>query len=580
MSIIDKISLGILDKKAKAILSKEVRANDRAAGYNKNNNGYAPSNIAHHFTDIVYSNGQRYVEAKAENIPCASSPAQEDDAKSIAEDAIEKACDAEVLAENAIMKADEAISATHTLKAMAEEAIYKAHEANDAIVGLAEKESPTEEVGAEKVEDENMSAAMGTIVRPVQDGNNDPSKIDMSIFGVSIDNDALCAPEQNHNPAPAHQQPTMPTQFCQPQQQAMPVQNVPQQFCQPQMQYYPNPMMPAPAVPAQPVTVVGPGGVINSVVAGPTEPSLKSKFFERQMNNGVQSGFIHPQEPPTPGMGNHKVDYPNIQKNKPVKNPPEVIESNIPTLVQPEQAYPKIDAKDINIVTDVEKTDTTIVKKSIFDNSMMISKYPFLGTIEQIAVDNGYQICFNMKANGTNMIECHVCDQNSNEIMVKSFTIDNGNIIDGRKKIFPVITDAYESYTAYALFAASGNDTKNINAELIKSLIIGGPQAVTQKPLFNQQYIDLNKVVALITIPGKRLKKDERKYIQSRLMDVLVRTDVLKKYVGRTRFRVASFDNGTITLISNGVPLNYGGHILSADNVTIKITKDSVEEIV
>ena len=575
MSIIDKISLGILDKKAKAILSKEVRANNRAAGSNKTT-GQAPSNIAHHFTDIVYSNGQRYVEAKAENIPCASS-SDEDDAKSIAEDAIEKACDAEVLAENAILKADEAISATNTLKAMAEEAIYKAHEANDAITELAEKESPTEEAGAEKMESKDMSAAMGTIVRPVQEGNNDPSKIDMSIFGVSIDNDSLRATEQKRDPIPAPQQTTPSQQFCQPQR-PMPVQNVPQQYCQPQpMAYYPNPMVPM--VPIQPVTVVGPGGAVNSVVAGPTEPSLKSKFFERQMNSGVQSPFIHPQEPPTPGFGNHKVDYPNVSKEKPVKNPPEVIESNIPTLVQPEQEYKKIDAKDISIVTDVEATDTTIVKKSIFDNSMMISKYPFLGTIEKIAVDNGYQICFNMKANGTNMIECHVCDQNSNEIMLKSFTIDNGNIIDGRKKIFPVIAEAYESYTAYALFASSGNDMKNLDEEVIKNLIIGGPQAISRKPLFNQQYIDLNKVVALITIPGKRLKKDERKYIQSRLMDVLVRTDVLKKYVGRTRFRVASFDNGTITLISNGVPLNYGGHILSADNVTIKITKDSVDEI-
>ena len=575
MSIIDKISLGILDKKAKVILSKEVRANNRAAGSNKTT-GQAPSNIAHHFTDIVYSNGQRYVEAKAENIPCASS-SDEDDAKSIAEDAIEKACDAEVLAENAILKADEAISATNTLKAMAEEAIYKAHEANDAITELAEKESPTEEVGAEKMESKDMSAAMGTIVRPVQEGNNDPSKIDMSIFGVSIDNDSLRATEQKRDPVPAPQQSTPSQQFCQPQQ-PMPVQNVPQQYCQPQpMAYYPNPMVPM--VPIQPVTVVGPGGTVNSVVAGPAEPSLKNKFFERQMNSGVQSPFIHPQEPPTPGFGNHKVDYPNVPKEKPVKNPPEVIESNIPTLVQPEQEYKKIDAKDISIVTDVEATDTTIVKKSIFDNSMMISKYPFLGTIEKIAVDNGYQICFNMKANGTNMIECHVCDQNSNEIMLKSFTIDNGNIIDGRKKIFPVIAEAYESYTAYALFASSGNDMKNLDEEVIKSLIIGGPQAISRKPLFNQQYIDLNKVVALITIPGKRLKKDERKYIQSRLMDVLVRTDVLKKYVGRTRFRVASFDNGTITLISNGVPLNYGGHILSADNVTIKITKDSVDEI-
>lgn len=578
MSIIDKISLGILDKKAKAILSKEVRANSRAAGSNKNTNGYAPSNIAHHFTGIVYSNGQRYVEAKAENIPCASS-SDEDDAKSIAEDAIEKACDAEVLAENAILKAGEAISATHTIKAMAEEAIYKAHEANDAIVGLAEKESPTEEAGAEKMESKDMSAAMGTIVRPIQDGNNDPSKIEMPIFGVSIDNNALCAPERSSNPVAEPQQSAVPTQFCQPQQQVMPTQNVPQQFCQPQMQYFPNPMMPVPVVPVQPMTVIGPGGAINPVVTAPTEPSLKNKFFERQMNNGVQSQFIHPQEPPTPGMGNHKVDYPNANKEKPAKNPPEAIESNIPTLVQPEPVYPKIDAKDINIVTDVEKSDTSIVKKSIFDNKMMISKYPFLGTIEQIAVDNGYQICFNMKANGTDMIECHVCDQNGNEIIPKSFTIDNGNIIDGRKKIFPVIADAYEAYTAYALFGKSGNDTKAIDTELVKSLIIGGPQAVTQKPLFNQQYIDLNKVVALITIPGKRLKKDERKYIQSRLMDVLVRTDVLKKYVGRTRFRVASFDNGTITLTSNGVPLNYGCHIVSADNVTIKITKDSVDEI-
>ena len=220
MSIIDKISLGILDKKAKAILSKEVRANNRAAGSNKTT-GQAPSNIAHHFTDIVYSNGQRYVEAKAENIPCASS-SDEDDAKSIAEDAIEKACDAEVLAENAILKADEAISATHTIKAMAEEAIYKAHEVNDAIVGLAEKESPTEEVGAEKMESKDMSAAMGTIVRPVQEGNNDPSKIDMSIFGVSIDNDSLRATEQKRDPVPAPQQST-PSQL-QPLQLEIPSQ--------------------------------------------------------------------------------------------------------------------------------------------------------------------------------------------------------------------------------------------------------------------------------------------------------------------------------------------------------------------
>ena len=89
--------------------------------------------------------------------------------------------------------------------------------------------------------------------------------------------------------------------------------------------------------------------------------------------------------------------------------------------------------------------------------------------------------------------------------------------------------------------------------------------------------MDLNKVVAMITMPTNKIRKDDRKYIQTRLMDVFTKTDMLKKYIGRTRFRI-EFDNGTIRLTSFGVPLSYGNPAVSIDNIIITITKDEVRE--
>lgn len=484
--------------------------------------------------------------------------------------AINHDSDAKSIAEQAVMIAHEANMAAHQSIVQSGEAQMVAERAVEVASGiantLAEQQAPVEEPGAEKLDDN--AVAMSSVVHPV-----DPdSKINMDIFGVSFDKDLLVGAsdypqqlvEEQQMQQLAMQQQMNPNMYYsqQPIPMGQPMMGYPQMVQQPMIGYNPQMMMP----------------MVQQPVQQPQPMTRRDKFFAEQK----QSNFI--QQPHMPGEGRHRIDNPVPPKPKQVMNPVD----NVDTTGMPEQLIPDdminpIEAKiKIDEVRLVEPDPNSDVKPpepvSAFadSNKEYIKRYPYLKDIESIAIENGYQIFFQTKA-GTDMIECYICNQNQVPIAGKGFAIDNGNIIDGRKKVFAYISAAYEAVPCYPLVDTT-NGNKSIDKDLIKALIIGGAQAVTTKPLFNPNYMELNKVVALITIPTNKIRKDDRKYIQSRLMDVFVKTDILKKYLGRSRFKVNAFNNGTITLTSAGIPLNYGNPVVSADNVEITITNDNVAE--
>ena len=88
----------------------------------------------------------------------------------------------------------------------------------------------------------------------------------------------------------------------------------------------------------------------------------------------------------------------------------------------------------------VEKTGPDPVKSRV-DNREMIRKYPVLKEIEKISLDSGYQIGFFNHVACPDIICCVIAGENGIPIDGKGFMIDiNGNVIDRRKKIFPVLS--------------------------------------------------------------------------------------------------------------------------------------------
>ena len=313
---------------------------------------------------------------------------------------------------------------------------------------------------------------------------------------------------------------------------------------------------------------------------------------QRMMNPAVPVQY---QQPPV-GYGHHKVDVPEKPKPpKPPKSEPEKIDMEgmpDPTSGMEVTNFKKFDARTHGIIEEKVSMEVEPVPPvNIFkqNNQIFYHDYPYLAEVEKVALDNGYQIGF-MVRNNTNLIECHIYSNDGTYINGKGFTIDPGMIIDRRKKIFPIITQFYEGINAYPLFINNPNtkdDGKKagnvLNVEVLTSLIVGGNDAVNARGMYSEDFRNLNKFVALITIPTDKNSAADRKYIQNRLVDLYksgVFSDALATVPG-SRFRVAEYNksSGTILLDTTLVPANFGGVYVPNERIQLKISKDKCKTL-
>lgn len=282
----------------------------------------------------------------------------------------------------------------------------------------------------------------------------------------------------------------------------------------------------------------------------------------------------------------HKVDEP--PKQKPVVLPKDDTQisnlddhtkgviDNIATVA------PDPEKKTINVVMPgaiekgerpVEKTGPDPVKSKV-DNREMIRKYPVLKEIEKISLDSGYQIGFLNHVACPDIICCVIAGENGIPIEGKGFMIDiNGNVIDRRKKIFPVLSKYVENLNAYHLYAKSDNNDKKgkkaekdkLNVDLIRDLIIGGPAAVKRRPMYDSSIVTLNMYVDLSTTPRQNISNEDRDYIHgtlNRLRDKVF-ADIFRNFnyaIAPFRFKIAEYDKETkgILLDTYGCSPFYG----------------------
>lgn len=223
----------------------------------------------------------------------------------------------------------------------------------------------------------------------------------------------------------------------------------------------------------------------------------------------------------------------------------------------------------------VEKTGPDPVKSRV-DNREMIRKYPVLKEIEKISLDSGYQIGFLNHVACPDIICCVIAGENGIPIEGKGFMIDiNGNVIDRRKKILPVLSKYVENQNAYHLYAKSDNNDKKgkdkkaekdkLNVDLIRDLIIGGPAAVKRRPMYDSSIVDLNMYVDLSTTPRQNISNEDRDYIHStlsRLRDKVF-ADIFRNFNYANapfRFKIAEYNKETkgILLDTYGCSPFYG----------------------
>ena len=285
----------------------------------------------------------------------------------------------------------------------------------------------------------------------------------------------------------------------------------------------------------------------------------------------------------------HKVDEPVMQNANPkiVKAKPDDVECNIDLgiTVKPEEkniTYKIVDEEaydQIDTVNEVEKV-------SKFDNSEVINKYPnlHLDEVEKIALDKGCQVKMTERKSISGMpiglIDCFTSVDDAYAVK-KSFTIDTGNIIDRRAKVFPEIVQyGYEKLQAYPLKVRSNNkeDKKQVfNKEIFENIFVGGIDSLPERGLYSPERRELNQVVDLMSMPTKDMTSDDRKAVMKRLEDayksgVFTTSEYYKNtnHAFRFMFKDNSYNKNTKTFtLINTAPLFFNGPYNSASKILI-----------
>lgn len=440
----------------------------------------------------------------------------------------------------------------------------------------AEAECPAEPAGAEKITSGDTSVVNNASTEAAKSNptfiQEETDGIDFSALGgTRIGYDMMTdSPPVNYNPYnPLFDISGTPVIETIPQQ---PMQNPVQQPVQPTQQHNFNPafnMMQN----------------MNPAMAGFTPnpmPGMNTygNMLQQQEANTDQSYN------PAAGFGRHKNDHPPKPKTeKPVKAEPDKVDLDAPDVAEAfvTQKPPKKEMSDLELISDIPKPGPSdeLPASAFPSNESFYTRYPDLKVIENIALKHGYQVCFVMTP--SQLIQCFVYTIDAINIPAKGFTIDPGHMYDGRWKIFPVIANVYEGVTPYHMYdrnIVKGNKKVRgpLHEEFIRDLIVGGIQAVTTKPMYSNDEVSLNSVVALITINKPHVSNDERKYIRKRLMD-LYKSGAFDMYQN-IRFKMVDFDkqSKTILLDNVGTPKYYGTKAdPNAEQIQIRITQKNFQ---
>ena len=531
MSILSRIEVAIGVISGNRQFRKELRAYNRAAGAKNNNEAKQPSVNS---TNIDQSNNTEPYEETNQNDK-----------------------DHAIVEKNPEIKKEEQSNNTE-VKSSTEEKKPKTEQQIN-----AEAEAPIEQAGAEQIKAEGVvqELPIANMNTPVHIAEPTPGVLNMD--GVCINTKDVMQPVNHQSAIQQQTQHTVQPMF---NPIVIPSNDIPAPT-------QANPINPAFTAAGNPMM---PGGFNLNPIPG-------MDTYNQHLSN------IHPQA----GVGHHKIDNP--QPAKPPK-PPKASQDKVDMTGMPNlmngmevQKFESFDARTHGILEEnVSKEVEKVPLKSVFPtNADLYKDHPYLAEVEQVALDNGYQIGFAVRPNG--LIDCNIANAEGQYINTKGFMIDPGLIIDRRKKVFPGLKAFYEGENAYPLFINSNTKDKDggkkdkksanvFNEELIKTLIVGGNEAITAKGMYTEDFRNLNAIVALITIPTDKNGPADRKYIQNRLIDIY-KSGVFNEALAinpNARFRIMDYNSstGTIILDSSGVFKNFGGQYFDGEHIQFKITKD------
>lgn len=423
----------------------------------------------------------------------------------------------------------------------------------------ASKEAPVEEVGAEKID----NPIVGDIDTATQQAVQQPAS-GFNIGGANFDFNM--GPVEQVEPSILQNGATGQGNIF---QQTVP----PQGSVQFNVVMTPNGPMNVPVQPAVPVQ----------------QPMVNPVFAQgqpAQMNVPQQTAPQMGQQPPL-----HRVDAPpKVIPPKPPRAEADQVEvSNMNVaqgFVDPTKTnkpvkdqHPDIIQKEVPHVADVPSTQ-------MYDNSAIISAVPFMADIQNAALKHHIQLKMEMLGYAINpsiptgMILCYAFNDGTNTFNeYKSFTIDPGEIIDRRPKLFKgIVINGFEDLQAYSIFLTDkDNKNKNVfNAELFDKIFTGGTGMLGDQGMYSPQYRALNKFVDLATMPTRLMNGERRKAVQDRLMKAMkagVFERALKEYAPNSRFEFKedsyNKDRGFFVLTNFNVPIGFNGPVLSTNPIEI-----------
>lgn len=208
--------------------------------------------------------------------------------------------------------------------------------------------------------------------------------------------------------------------------------------------------------------------------------------------------------------------------------------------------------------------------KTKFDNSSLTSKFKYLKKIEDIAASNN--VAIDIMSDGNNGLLYVISYVNDKLAKKKSFTIDPGCILDRRVKLFPIVTcpsisgfhnmKFYEDTKCYDVMAHNRSD---VDFKLFDDIFKGGVDNICARPLYGDKMMDLNRKIALITIPN--IRRSQKNDVWDKLLKLSDNGTFDKIFnmfgVCRFRYKPGSFIKDgeesykTFSIIS-GSPIHYG----------------------
>lgn len=459
-------------------------------------------------------------------------------------------------------------------------------------VDKAEQESPSEKAGAEKtsatVETMNEAAMAGGHIK-----DKDPNVIDFSMFGVQMNMNEMSGAnpvQPDFSGMVNGVQPPFDPSMMHPSYGPAVVPPMQQQFQQQIPSNGFNPMM-QPQVPS--ISQVPP--VMQQQIPmqqEPVHPQVAQymediKKYEQQVADAQKVKV---------GKGNHKIDNPQPPKPPKIKAEEDKVDVDL-NAIYVETAPPKPPKEWPTAVNnplpqaEVEQEVAT----PVFDNTPLINKFRYLGDIEKIALENGVQVQFmprvGLDGNPNGLISCISYTEPTKPNPYKGFTIDTGVIIDKRAKVYPAIVQSgYEDMQAYPVLVpkddkseGKGKSKNVINEQLFNDIFKGGVNMLGPRGMYSPDYLELNKCVAMITMPTNNMSGDTRKAVRDRLL-AAVKAGVFAtafQHEPNSRFMFKNYDKktGCFTLTNKGVPYRYGGQYLANKEVEIYFGIDEVRVV-